>query len=128
MAPALRISADNDSGSAVAISRCSGAKRSASAGASPRFSTTMTATKLSPLAPAVPRPHGGAEALPAPPRHARARERRELSFDGGRDGAAEVSIVGDQDRLRRCVVLGLGEEIGGDPGGIVVLVGDDHHL
>ena len=60
--------------------------------------------------------------------HARARQRGKLGLDGGSDGAAEARVVGDQDRLRRCVVLGLGEEIGGDPGGIVVLIGDDHDL
>ena len=49
-------------------------------------------------------------------------------LDGGGDGAAEAGVVGDQDRLRRGVVLGLGEQVGGDPGRIVVLVGDDQHL
>ncbi len=37
-------------------------------------------------------------------------------------------IVGDQDRLRAFVMLGLGEQVGGDPVGIVLGVGDDQHF
>ena len=42
--------------------------------------------------------------------------------------SAEGGVVGDQDRLRGRVVLGLGEQVGGDPVRIVGAVGDDQHL
>ena len=37
-------------------------------------------------------------------------------------------VVGDEDRLRAGIVLGLRQKIGGDPIRIAVLVGDDQHL
>ena len=40
----------------------------------------------------------------------------------------ERGIVGDQDRLRAGVVLGLRQEIGGDPVGMAAAVGEDQHL
>ncbi len=42
--------------------------------------------------------------------------------------AGERRVVGDQDRLGGGVVLGLGEQVGGDPGRVVGGVGDDHDL
>ena len=42
------------------------------------------------------------------------------ALDRRRDRVGEAGIVGDEDRLRRRVVLGLRQQIGGDPGGIVV--------
>ena len=44
----------------------------------------------------------------------------QLALDRRLDRRAEGRIVGDQDRLRRRVVLGLGQQIGGDPVRIVV--------
>ena len=44
------------------------------------------------------------------------------------DRIGERRVVGDQDRLRRGVVLGLRQQIGGDPVRIAVLVGEDQHL
>ena len=62
-------------------------------------------------------------------RHARAGQRRQAAVSTAaataRPKPASSVIRID---LRRGVVLGLGEKIGGDPGGVVVLVGDDHHL
>ena len=52
-----------------------------------------------------------------------ARQGSELVGDGADHGIGEVGVVGDQDRLRRLVVLGLGQQVGGDPGRIVVAVG-----
>ena len=49
----------------------------------------------------------------------------ELALDLGRDRARERGIVGDQDRLRRRVVLGLGEQVGGDEARIGAAVGED---
>ena len=40
----------------------------------------------------------------------------------------ERGVVGDQDRLRAGVVLGLRQQIGGDPVGVARLVGEDQHL
>ena len=39
--------------------------------------------------------------------------------------SAEGGVVGDQDGLGSGVVLGLGKQVGGDPGGVVLAVGDD---
>ena len=44
------------------------------------------------------------------------------------DRVGERRVVGDQDRLRRGVVLGLRQQVGGDPVGIAALVGEDQHL
>ena len=52
----------------------------------------------------------------------------ELAHDGRFDGAAELGVVGHQDRLGGGVVLGLRQQVGGDPFRVVVLVGDDQHL
>ena len=41
---------------------------------------------------------------------------------------ASASLVGDQDRLRAGVVLGLRQQVGGDPVGIAVPVGEDQHF
>ena len=50
-----------------------------------------------------------------------ARQRRELALDRRFDRVGERGIVGDQDRLRGGVVLGLRQQIGGDPVGIAGL-------
>ena len=44
------------------------------------------------------------------------------------DRVGERGIVGDQDRLRAGVMLGLGQQIGSDPVGMAGLVGEDQHL
>ena len=54
--------------------------------------------------------------------------RLELAFDGALRRRGERCVVGDQDRLRARVMLGLRQQIGGDPVGIAGLVGDDQHL
>ena len=41
-----------------------------------------------------------------------ARQRGELPLHLGRGGAGERAVVGDEDRLRRLVMLGLREEVG----------------
>ena len=57
-----------------------------------------------------------------------ARQGLELALHGGFDGGGEAGVVGDQDGLRGGVVLGLRQQVGRQPFGIVVLVGDDQHL
>ncbi|ENN87541.1 hypothetical protein RHSP_44317 [Rhizobium freirei PRF 81] len=69
-----------------------------------------------------------AEIAPACGRRLRAAELLQLPLDRGFHGLAEFGIVGDQDRLRAFVMLGLSKEIGGNPIRIVVLVGDDEHF
>ena len=53
---------------------------------------------------------------------------RELGFDFSLDRIGEIAIVGDEDRLRGGIVLGLGQKIGGNPRGIAGLVGDNQHF
>ncbi len=53
------------------------------------------------------------------------RQRLESAFDGHHHPVGEVPVVGDQDGLGGTVVLGLAEQIGGDPVGIVEAVGED---
>ena len=65
---------------------------------------------------------------PAGARGVGARQVLQIAVDLMRDGGDKTAIVADQDRLRRIVVLGLREEVGGDPGGIVVGAGDDKDL
>ena len=65
---------------------------------------------------------------PGRARDFRARQCFQLRFDRLLHLACERRIVGDQDRLRGFVVLGLRQEIGGDPVGIAGLVGDDQHF
>ncbi len=48
--------------------------------------------------------------------------------DGRFDRLAERAVVGDDDRLGARIVLGLGEQVGGQPIRIIVLVGDDEHF
>ena len=57
-----------------------------------------------------------------------ARHRLQLRIDGLRDLLGERRIVGDQHRLRGGIVLGLRQQVGGDPGRIVVPVGDHQDL
>ena len=59
-----------------------------------------------------------AEILPRGPRDFRARQRGKLRLDRARDIVGERCIIGDQDRLRVGVVLGLRQQIGGDPAGV----------
>ena len=43
---------------------------------------------------------------------------RQLALDRALDRVGKLCVVGDQDRLRAGVVLGLRQQIGGDPVGI----------
>ena len=70
----------------------------------------------------------GAEIAPARAGDVAARQGLELAGERFLDGVGERRAVGDEDRLRRGVVLGLGEEIGGDPVGVRGAVGEDQHL
>ena len=70
----------------------------------------------------------GAEFAPRRAGDFRPRQRLELRFDGLLDRSASAGIVGDQDRLRAGIVLGLRQQVGGDPVGIRRLVGEDQHL
>ncbi len=70
----------------------------------------------------------GAMVLPRARRDVAAGKDCELAFHFFRHGIGERGIIGDQDRLRRGIVFGLGEQIGGDPGRIVGAVGDDENL
>ena len=66
-----------------------------------------------------------------PPRRAgdlAARQSRQLPSTARSTAPASACVVGDEDRLRAGVVLGLRQQVGGDPVGIAVLVGDDQHL
>ena len=112
IAPALRMRAASRSGSCVSISRCSGAIASVSATASSSAPTRMTAPKSRHEAAAI-APRGSVLSC---------------AVDRALDGVGERRIVGDQDRLRGGVVLGLRQQVGGDPFGIGVSVGDDQHL
>ena len=69
-----------------------------------------------------------AEILPALRGDLSALKRHQLALDRLFDGKGEVHIVGDEDGLRRRVMLGLRQQVGGDPVRIVVLVGDDQHF
>ena len=66
--------------------------------------------------------------LPAFPGYFAARQRLQVIFHRFADGVGEPGVVGDQDRLGGGVVLGLGEQVDGDPRRIVGGVGDDQHL
>ncbi len=57
----------------------------------------------------------GAIRLPARPRDVGARQARQMALDRRLDRRGETGVVGDQDRLRGAVVLGLRQQIGGDP-------------
>ena len=52
-------------------------------------------------------------------------QRLQMTVDGVQDVVGEVPVVGDQDGLGGGVVLGLAEQIGGDPVGVVEAVGED---
>ena len=70
----------------------------------------------------------GAEIAPRRAGDLGARQRLELRFHRLLDLIGERGVVGDQDRLRAGVVLGLRQEVGGDPIGVAGLVGEDQHL
>ena len=65
---------------------------------------------------------------PARRRDLGTRQGLELVFDGSHDGIGEGRIVGDQHRLRGRIVLGLRQQVGRDPPGVVVPVGDHEDL
>ena len=67
----------------------------------------------------------GPEPAPAFARDLGPRQCVEVSIDGLHDSVGEFLVVGYQDRLCRWVVLGLGQQIGGDPPGVVGAVGED---
>ena len=70
-----------------------------------------------------------AEIAPACCRRLGAVQRLQLALDRAlRPPCAKRRVVGDQDRLRAGVVLGLRQQVGGDPVRIVVPVGDDKHF
>ena len=73
-------------------------------------------------------PDDGAEIAPRRAGDLGARQRLELRVHRLLDLVGERGVVGDQDRLRAGVVLGLRQQIGGDPVGIAGLVGEDQHL
>ena len=112
MAPALRILPASSSLSAVAISRCSAAIRSASAGASSNDCQNDRCT----------------EHVPALAGDVAARQRGELARDRRFDSFRKARIVGHQHGLRRLVVFGLRQQVGRDPFRIVVSVGDHEHF
>ena len=70
----------------------------------------------------------GAEIVPRGAGDVRARQRRKLAFHRTRDVGGEPRAVGDEDRLRARIMLGLRQQIGGDPVGIGAVVGDDRAL
>ena len=57
-----------------------------------------------------------------------ARQGRKLPLDRAFDSTCEFGAVGDQDRLRRGVMFGLRQKIGGDPLRIAGRVGDDQNF
>ena len=65
---------------------------------------------------------------PARTRNLRPRQRLKLTFHLRFHRARETRIVGDEDRLRRLIVLRLRQKIGGDKAGIGAAVGEDHHF
>ena len=66
--------------------------------------------------------------LPARRRRLAPSQGRQMRLHRGADRVGEGGVVGDQDRLRRLVVLGLRQQVDRDPGGVGVCVGDDQHL
>ena len=112
IAPAWRIFGSSAAGSATASSRCSGATRFASAQASSRSRTLISAPRFASDAAMIAR--RGIAAIC----RARARGHRLEQRGVGRD----------EDRLRELVVLGLREEIHRDPVGIGGRVGDHQDL
>ena len=63
--------------------------------------------------------------LPARARDVGPRQMFEMPRRGGLDSGSEFAAIGHQYRLRRGIVLRLRQEVGGDPGGVVVPIGDD---
>ena len=62
---------------------------------------------------------------PARARDVGAHKALELGLDRRGNGIGKGFVVGNQHRLRGRIVLGLRQQIGRDPGGIVLVVGDD---
>ena len=63
--------------------------------------------------------HDRAEVAPAGARDGLARQLGELALDRRGDRIGERGVIGDQDGLRELVVLGLAEQVGGDPGRVL---------
>ncbi len=112
MAPAWRMRRARGSGSATSSSRCSGARRSMSGRAASSEGTRISAPSRSQLARAIP---------------ARPSVRSWRSTSAATRSARPLSSV-TKNRLGALVVLGLGEEVGGDPGRIGAGVGNDENL
>ena len=108
----MRILSASRSASGVSISRCSGAIASTSGIACVEIAHE----------------DDRAEVAPRGAGHRAARQRRQLRLHGALDRGGERRVVGDQDRLRGGIVLGLREQVGGDPVRIAVAAGDDQHL
>jgi hypothetical protein len=70
----------------------------------------------------------GAEIAPRRAGDFGARQCLELRLHRLLDLIGERGVVGDQNRLRAGVVLGLRQQVGGDPIGVSRLVGEDEHL
>ena len=93
-------------------SRCSGASASTRAAASSIRPTTTIAPMLRQLAAAI----------------AARSSRPSCTSTAADHPLREAAVVGDQDRLRALVVLGLREQVGRDPVGVDHGLGDDHDL
>src|SRR5438309_5049896 len=52
----------------------------------------------------------------------------EMPSRGGFDSSSKVAGICDKDRLRRSIMLGLRQQIGGDPGRVVFPIGDNQDL
>ena len=70
----------------------------------------------------------GAEIAPACAGYVTARQGRELARQALFDGIGEPGAVGHEDRLRRRIMFGLGQEVGGDPVGIGRRIGEHQHF
>ena len=70
----------------------------------------------------------GAKIVPRGARDLGPRQCRKLRLHGAFDLGGQGGAVGDQDRLRVGVMLGLRQQIGGDPGGIAGVVGNNKHF
>ena len=57
-----------------------------------------------------------------------ARQGQKGGLNSRGDGGGEACIIGDEDALRRLVMLGLGQQIHRDMGGVVIGIGQHHHL
>ena len=74
------------------------------------------------------RDHDGAVGSPGGARDLAGLQANQLALHGLRHGGGEGRVVGDQDGLGVGVVLGLGQQVGGDPVRVVVGAGHHHDL